>query len=90
MFLGCPAGGSGTYLPLQMELLVQDQGHLLTRGLTDKRAGLPGAGSVEQRNSCSSCTHHFVPRPSALKQAELGDAMSLQMERGAQQQAGMG
>lgn len=56
---------------------------MLARDFTDKRASLLGAGSVGQRDSWSSCTHHFVPKPSAPKQVEFGDPMTLQMERGA-------
>ena len=69
-----------------MELLVQDQ----ARDLADKRACLLGATSEGQRNSCSSCPHHFFLRHSALKQAELGDPMTPQMERGACGQAEKG
>ena len=80
-FPGCPARWAGTHLSLQMDLLVLDQGHLLAKDLADKRAGLVCVGLVEQRNPCSCCTHHCVPRPSALKQAELGDLRTSQMER---------
>ena len=66
-----------------MDFLVQDQGHLLARDLADQRAGLLGSGSVGQRKSCSSCPHHFDLRPSAPKQAELGNPMTPQVERDA-------
>ena len=42
----------GYTLTSLMDLLVQDQGHLLARDLTDKRTSLLLAGSVKQRNSC--------------------------------------
>ena len=67
-----PAFRIFTYPSGWLDLLEQERGHFVARDLADKRMGLLGAGSVEQRNSCSSCTHHFVPRPSAPKQAELG------------------
>ena len=75
---------------LRTDLLVLDQGHLQARDLADKKVGWLCAGSVGQRNYCSSCPHHFVPRPSAPEQAELGDHITLQMGRGAWWQAGMG
>ena len=44
----------------------------------------------ETKELLCSCTHHFVPRASAVKQAELGDPMTQQKGRGAWNQAGMG
>lgn len=63
LFPGCLASLAETHLPLRMDLLVldQDQGHLLAKDFSDKRAGLVGAGLVEQRNPCSLCIHHCVP-----------------------------
>ena len=37
---GHPANQSGTHLPLLMDLLVQEQGLLLSKELTDERVGL--------------------------------------------------
>ena len=89
-FPGCLASWAETHLPLRMDLPVLDQGHLLAKDFSDKRAGLIVVGSVEQRNPCSRCIHHCVPRPSSPNQAELGDPRTLQMERSAWGQAGMG
>lgn len=49
-FPGCPVVWLGTHLSLWMNLLVQEQDHLLAKDLTDKRAGLVGASSVEKSN----------------------------------------
>ena len=46
-----------------MNLLILDQGHLLPKDLTDKRAGLVDAGSVQQRTPCNLALTTVSPDP---------------------------
>ena len=64
--IGCCSGS------FQMDLLVLDQDHLLTKYLSDRRAGLVDAGSVEERNAFSLVLTTVSPDPQSRSRQSWG------------------
>ena len=76
------AVGSGHTVVLQNGSTGTGSGPLSGQRLRRQRGELGRCWLSGTKKPLQPCTHHCVPRPSAPKQAELGDPRTLQMERG--------